>query len=253
MRIRPRTVCSAFSSVRYPWTKPQEPQGIEPELGQAFVLAVQTFLDVGELAEYLGEIAPVDLVDDQEMRDIWLRSCLFRHGQQRSASEPKAGLFVDESGADALDKVLVGGGGGGGFLLSSRSSRSNVGVYSTACRKASAVVSPALENAMMGVFPGRSVVDDVFTVVLVKVRAHLKELPADGGGPVVAVQVDEMVDFVGQATRKRLPDSTEFVPVVRPFDLDRTREGRDAEGDRPVVEGQELLGVDEKQRLCQFR
>ena len=60
-----------------------------------------------QLPEHLGEIAPVDFVDDQEVPGVWFLSRLFSHGQQWSGSEPEAGLFVDESGTDALDKVLV--------------------------------------------------------------------------------------------------------------------------------------------------
>ena len=73
----------------------------------------------------------------------------------------------------------------------------------------------------------------VITVVLIKVRAHLKELPGAGGEPGGVVQVCEKVDFVGQATRKDPSDSTEFVPIPRPCDCSRLPERRNAERKNP--------------------
>ena len=55
--------------------------------------------------------------------------------------------------------IPLGGGGSGAI----RFRASNVGAYSAASRKAATVVSPALENAAIGVFFGRSATDgDLF-------------------------------------------------------------------------------------------
>ena len=61
-----------------------------------------------QLPEHLGEIAAVDLVDDQEVQRVGLPSRSLGHVEQRPVSELEAGLPVDERGAEALDEVLVG-------------------------------------------------------------------------------------------------------------------------------------------------
>ena len=74
-------------------------------------LLVAVFEQEVELAEHLGEVAPVDLVDDQEVPLVRLRPRLFGRGEQRSVSELETRLPVPQHGTEALHEVLVGIGG----------------------------------------------------------------------------------------------------------------------------------------------
>ena len=61
-----------------------------------------------ELAEHLGKIASIDLVDDEEVLGVSCIPSISRGVQQRAIPQLETGLPVYERRTEALNEVLVG-------------------------------------------------------------------------------------------------------------------------------------------------